>query len=209
MGLDGSEKFSPQLQDRMALQLMQQRGASPSGLRNEWQGLNKVPDASIMAGYQAQIAQSGQKLSTSLATTASLTQKAGGGFASQFPAGLQSILSSLTSTPAVGGGGIGGLLSVFTGAYNGSPGRSGGGMGGNPKLPSYASGKGGMATSRGMQVHYHDHAGVQVSQKDGGGLDGDRIDVMIERKTDRRIASVVPQMLRDGYGLKPSLTRRY
>lgn len=49
MGLTGNELFSPEMQDRMAMQLFAGRGANPAGLRQEWAGLANVSDAEIMA----------------------------------------------------------------------------------------------------------------------------------------------------------------
>lgn len=48
MGLSGNELYSPDMQDRMAMQLVRRRqGQGPEGYRNEWQGLNRVSDGSI------------------------------------------------------------------------------------------------------------------------------------------------------------------
>lgn len=54
LGLSGDELFSPELQDRAALQLMRRRGNDPAGLRNEWEGLRGVDDATIRAAYDRQ-----------------------------------------------------------------------------------------------------------------------------------------------------------
>ncbi|SOC47098.1 hypothetical protein SAMN05892877_1278 [Rhizobium subbaraonis] len=51
LGLDGSELFSSDLQDRLAMELMRGRGNDPAGLRNEWEGLRRVDDATIRAAY--------------------------------------------------------------------------------------------------------------------------------------------------------------
>ncbi|MBU2961964.1 phage tail tape measure protein [Citreicella sp. C3M06] len=51
MGLTGSELFSPGLQDQMADRLIDRRGRDPSSLRQEWQGLNRVDDASILGAF--------------------------------------------------------------------------------------------------------------------------------------------------------------
>lgn len=51
LGLSGSEFFTPDLQDRLAQQLLRQRGNDPVGLRNEWEGLRRVDDQTIRAAY--------------------------------------------------------------------------------------------------------------------------------------------------------------
>jgi hypothetical protein len=84
------------------------------------------------------------------------------------------------------------------------------------RLPSLARGTPAMLSSGraspggggGMQIHYHDHAGVQISSKESSGVDGVRMDVMIEQRATAMINRQVPKMLRDGYGLKPTLTGR-
>ncbi len=51
LGLTGQEKFTPELQDRLATTLAQRRGNDPAGLRNEWEGLRRIPDAEISAAF--------------------------------------------------------------------------------------------------------------------------------------------------------------
>ncbi|WP_353641962.1 phage tail tape measure protein [Mesorhizobium sp. WSM2239] len=51
MGLSGSETFSPELQDRLAQQLLRRRGNDVGGLRNEWEGLRRIDDATIRRAY--------------------------------------------------------------------------------------------------------------------------------------------------------------
>lgn len=54
LGLSGDELFSADLQDRLAQQLLRQRGNDPVGLRNEWEGLRRVDDATIRSAYDRQ-----------------------------------------------------------------------------------------------------------------------------------------------------------
>lgn len=50
MGLSGNELYDGKMQDQMALRLLKRReGQGLTGLRNEWAGLNGVPDAQINA----------------------------------------------------------------------------------------------------------------------------------------------------------------
>lgn len=118
MGLSGDELFSPQLQDRMALRLMLNRGGNAAGLRNEWASLKNVPASDILQKYQQQIQQTAQNFSTSfsnsLQSIPAATTAAGGNFTSSFGSALQSILSSLGSI-LPGGGNIGSLLSPLLG----------------------------------------------------------------------------------------------
>lgn len=51
MGLSGSELFSADLQDQMADILIEGRGRNASGLRAEWQGLNRVSNGDILGAY--------------------------------------------------------------------------------------------------------------------------------------------------------------
>lgn len=51
MGLTGDELFSTGLQDQMADRLIDRRGRNPSALRNEWEGLNRVSDGSILTAF--------------------------------------------------------------------------------------------------------------------------------------------------------------
>jgi len=52
MGLTGSELFDEDMQDRLAIQLAQGRGANVAGLRNEWEGLRNVDPAEILRSFQ-------------------------------------------------------------------------------------------------------------------------------------------------------------
>ena len=51
LGLTGEEYFSPELQDRLAKELLRQRGNDPAGLRNEWEGLRNVDDTTIRSAF--------------------------------------------------------------------------------------------------------------------------------------------------------------
>lgn len=51
LGLKGSDYFDTSMQDRMAEELLRQRGNDPAGLRNEWEGLRKVDDKTIRGAY--------------------------------------------------------------------------------------------------------------------------------------------------------------
>lgn len=48
LGLEGSEYYTPELQDRLAQELLRRRGPNPDALRNEWEGLRRVDDSTIM-----------------------------------------------------------------------------------------------------------------------------------------------------------------
>lgn len=54
LGLTGQELFDPAMQDMLATELMRRRGNNPAALRNEWEGLRRVDDATIMAAYAGQ-----------------------------------------------------------------------------------------------------------------------------------------------------------
>lgn len=51
LGLSLDTQFTPELQDRLADQLIRGRGRSVSGLRNEWEGLRRAPDQQILGAY--------------------------------------------------------------------------------------------------------------------------------------------------------------
>lgn len=51
MGLTGNELFTPDLQDQMADRLIDRRGRSTTGLRNEWEGLERVNDNTLLDAY--------------------------------------------------------------------------------------------------------------------------------------------------------------
>ncbi|WP_062223982.1 hypothetical protein [Aureimonas sp. D3] len=53
MGLTGEEFFDAAMQDRMAEQLLRRRGNDLGGLRNEWEGLRRVPDGAISTALGA------------------------------------------------------------------------------------------------------------------------------------------------------------
>ncbi|MER9768868.1 tape measure protein [Mesorhizobium sp. M0189] len=53
LGLSMDDFFTPEMQDRIADNLIRQRGRDPEGLRNEWQGLNKAPDHLINRAFDA------------------------------------------------------------------------------------------------------------------------------------------------------------
>ncbi len=50
-GLSGSQKFSADLQDRLAVALIKRRGRSIDGLRNEWASLENVPGEEILRAH--------------------------------------------------------------------------------------------------------------------------------------------------------------
>lgn len=54
LGISGSEYFTPQMQDRLAQELLRQRGNDPTGLRNEWEGLRRIDDATIRRNFDAE-----------------------------------------------------------------------------------------------------------------------------------------------------------
>src|SRR5690606_10771398 len=58
LGLKGDELYDEGLQDRLARRLYQQRGNNPSGLRNEWEGLRRVPESVISRSYADSIRRS-------------------------------------------------------------------------------------------------------------------------------------------------------
>ncbi|GAB1581727.1 phage tail tape measure protein [Phyllobacterium phragmitis] len=51
LGLSGSEYFDAGMQDRLAQELMRRRGNNPDALRNEWEGLRRIDDATIKGAY--------------------------------------------------------------------------------------------------------------------------------------------------------------
>ena len=51
MGLSGTDKFSPTLQDRLGARLIRGRGRSVTGLRQEWASLQRVSASKILAAY--------------------------------------------------------------------------------------------------------------------------------------------------------------
>ena len=51
MGLSGNELFDPAMQDRMAQQLLRQRGNNVGGLRSEWEGLKRIDPSLIRKAY--------------------------------------------------------------------------------------------------------------------------------------------------------------
>jgi hypothetical protein len=51
MKLSGGERYSPELQDRLAKYLLKHRGRSPAALRSEWQGLVTRSDGAILAAF--------------------------------------------------------------------------------------------------------------------------------------------------------------
>ncbi|MGO8047894.1 peptidoglycan-binding protein [Rhizobium johnstonii] len=53
LGLTGNELYSPDLQDRLAVALIDRRGRNVAGLRLEWASLQKVDAAAILAAYDA------------------------------------------------------------------------------------------------------------------------------------------------------------
>ena len=54
LGLKGSDIFSPEMQDRLAMQLLRRRGGDVGGLRNEWEGLRRIDDDTIRSAYNDQ-----------------------------------------------------------------------------------------------------------------------------------------------------------
>lgn len=56
LNLSLDELFTPQLQDRLALELLRGRqGQGVEGLRNEWEGLRNIPEQTIVAGMSGQV----------------------------------------------------------------------------------------------------------------------------------------------------------
>ncbi|SFK25691.1 Peptidoglycan-binding (PGRP) domain of peptidoglycan hydrolases-containing protein [Mesorhizobium albiziae] len=53
LGLSGSELYSAQLQDRLAVALIKRRGRDITGLRNEWASLVSVSAGAILGAYDA------------------------------------------------------------------------------------------------------------------------------------------------------------
>lgn len=51
LGLSGDEFFDAGMQDRLAQELLRRRGNDVAGLRNEWEGLRRVDDATIRRAY--------------------------------------------------------------------------------------------------------------------------------------------------------------
>ncbi|MDY8111167.1 hypothetical protein U0C82_18785 [Fulvimarina sp. 2208YS6-2-32] len=51
MGLTGGERFDPEMQDRMAMQLLRRRGNNVAGLRHEWEGLRRIDSDLISRAY--------------------------------------------------------------------------------------------------------------------------------------------------------------
>ncbi len=49
--LSPTERYTPQLQDWLAVRLIKRRGRSPYALRQEWEGLKKATDRAILAAY--------------------------------------------------------------------------------------------------------------------------------------------------------------
>jgi muramidase (phage lysozyme) len=51
LGLSGGDYFDASMQDRLAQELLRQRGGNVAGLRNEWEGLRRIDDATIRQAY--------------------------------------------------------------------------------------------------------------------------------------------------------------
>jgi muramidase (phage lysozyme) len=62
LGLKGDELYDEAMQDRLARRLYQQRGNNPAGLRNEWEGLRRVPGDEISRSYAESIRRSSDAL---------------------------------------------------------------------------------------------------------------------------------------------------
>jgi muramidase (phage lysozyme) len=117
MGLTGNEMYDKSMQDRMALELMKERGTSTDALRGTWAGLNKVDPATI----QASLTKDSQQIQSGLNQVASTVQSTSSTFTSQYTNGLESVLK------AVGGSGLlGSTLSAIGGGF----GTGGGGFSG-------------------------------------------------------------------------------
>lgn len=54
LGLKGTERFDATMQDRLAQELLRQRGNDPAGLRNEWEGLRRVDSGTISKAYDGE-----------------------------------------------------------------------------------------------------------------------------------------------------------
>ena len=144
MGLKGDELFDPAMQDRMAMMLAQGRGANLNGLRSEWVGLNKAPDADLLAAYRAQMKGfSGDAFKGALdpnlqaqwqermkQAQQALAQNAGelAATAHRFSNDLSASLNSITSGAQSAGSGFGSALGGVLQSILGSVGGTGGGM---------------------------------------------------------------------------------
>lgn len=53
LGLAGDEKYTPELQDALAMHLANRRGADAAGLGEEWQGLRRFSRGDILGAYNA------------------------------------------------------------------------------------------------------------------------------------------------------------
>lgn len=164
MGLSGSEMFDPAMQDRLAMQLIANRGATPS----TWAGLSHVDPAEI----QKALADSSQKISTSLSDVATTVGQSGTQFASQFPAGLDAILRSMNFS---GGPSLDAITAV---------------TGGSGGLYAPVQSRGGGRAGNNVSVRVvNQHSGAEVearpTQRPDGGID---LDVMV-RRLDRHMAN--------------------
>jgi len=117
MGLGGTELFDPGLQDKMALQLMLNRGPNVAGLRNEWEGLRRVSGTDILSNYSNQIKgldpttqQQWQQQIKAAQDSLSLAAGQMAGSAHQFTNDLNSSLKSITNGAQSAGSGFGGAL---------------------------------------------------------------------------------------------------
>jgi hypothetical protein len=143
MGLKGTELFDAQMQDRMAMQLMQRRGADVGGLRNEWEGLRRVPGDDILGAYNQQMSSLGKGLTNSAALDPNMQQRwqqqvtqaqdslalASGqmagmahSFTNDLSASLNGITSGAQSAGSGFGGALGGALQSIVGSFGGTAG---------------------------------------------------------------------------------------
>jgi muramidase (phage lysozyme) len=88
MHLTGNEMFDQSMQDRMALELMKERGTSTNALQGTWAGLNKVDPATI----QASLTKDSQQIQSGLNQVASTVQSSATSFVPQFSNGLDGLL---------------------------------------------------------------------------------------------------------------------
>lgn len=174
MGLTGQELFTPELQTRLAEQLIQNRldqaqrlGISPiQNLRSEFEGLRSIDTSQIQSALDQagqQITSSTQQLSGGLQTAASSVTQAAGQFTPQFTGSLTSLATTMQSsvgqfTPQF----TGSLLQLLQSIQTATPSFSGLNLGQVASLSGFAglfqhggrigSGKWGIVGERGPEI---------------------------------------------------------
>lgn len=137
LGLSGSQLYTPELQDRLGLHLAQRRGASVSGLRNEWEGLRRIDGGTILDAFsgsgrmpvaanqnvpQIQVAAPAATAPAIPATENWGSAPAGAGKAGNMAmAGLGALLSGFSSGYQSQDPGMGALTGLLGGIGSGSP----------------------------------------------------------------------------------------